>query len=587
MFDFFEFSNEMLCVADNRGYFTRVNPAWTKTLGWSADELTSRPYLDFVHPDDMPATIREAQLLLSGTHETIFFENRYRTPDGSYRWLSWQAKLAPGLGQLVAAARDVTDQKLQTAALQEAEERFRTLATHAPVGIAQADAAGSVFYANQKWCDLAGIRLEESLGFTWQRVIHPDDLGPELQKWQAALQAGQGLPPHELRFLHASGEVRWALSSVALIKDKKGEIVGQIATVEDITERKNAELALREAEERFRAFMDNSPAIAWSKDESGRIVFMNKTSEKQFNLRFDDWYGKTDFDFWPPETAQRLQANDRKVIESGQPSQIFEETVSPDRPLCYWVTILFPYHDRREKTYVGGIAIDITDLKRAEEALKAKQELLQNLIEVQEKEKQFLCNEFHDGLIQYSVGALMSLESFRRNLSSADDAAKIDTAISSLRKGVEDGRRAIHGIRPPVLDDLGLEAAIEDLVDQFSKMGIRVTSQCDSGTGRLPESIQTTVYRVVQESLNNAGKHSGSEVVRIELKRVQGDLHLEIRDFGCGFDVEPARKRGFGLRGMTERVRLSGGECTIESEPGAGTRVVVRIPIPGAGAGGA
>src|SRR4051812_13365504 len=113
MFNFFEFSNEMLCLADNRGYFTRVNPAWTKTLGWSAEELTSRPYIEFVHPEDKEVTLREAELLRLGTHETISFENRYRCKDGSYRWLSWQAAHASDPNEVVATARDVTTQKLQ------------------------------------------------------------------------------------------------------------------------------------------------------------------------------------------------------------------------------------------------------------------------------------------------------------------------------------------------------------------------------------------------------------------------------------------------------------------------------------------
>ena len=83
----------------------------------------------------------------------------------------------------------------------------------------------------------------------------------------------------------------------------------------------------------------------------------------------------------------------------------------------------------------------------------------------------------------------------------------------------------------------------------------------------------------MQESLNNARKHSGTDVVRIDLKQVGDDLHCEIQDFGCGFEVEAARKRGFGLRGMVERVRLLGGECTIESEQDAGTRILVRLPL--------
>ena len=219
-------------------------------------------------------------------------------------------------------------------------------------------------------------------------------------------------------------------------------------------------------------------------------------------------------------------------------------------------------------------------MKNAEAALRNEQELLRKLIEVQENEKQLLCQEFHDGLIQYAVGALMLLEGYQRNHSPTNDSANIDAAIVSLRKGVEDGRRAIRGIRPSVLDDSGLEVAIADLIDQFSPSGIMVTSKCDPDIGRLPKTIQTTVYRVVQESLNNARKHSGTDVVRIELSKIKDDLQLEIRDFGCGFDVESARKRGFGLRGMIERVRLLGGECTIESEHDVGTRVSVRLPVP-------
>ena len=122
---------------------------------------------------------------------------------------------------------------------------------------------------------------------------------------------------------------------------------------------------------------------------------------------------------------------------------------------------------------------------------------------------------------------------------------------------------------------------MEDLVDQYEASGIHVTCKCGPAIGRLSESIQTTVYRVVQEALNNAVKYSGTDVVRIDLKKMNDDLHLEVRDFGCGFDVLSARKSGFGLLGMTERVRLLGGECRIESEPDAGTRIFVRLPIAG------
>src|SRR5205823_1158182 len=113
---FFSLSIDLLCIAGTDGRFQRVNPAWEETLGWSADELTSMPYMDLVHPDDRAATAHEAAGLAAGGI-TVRFENRYRAKDGSYRWLSWKSAAAGEQGLIYAAARDVTDEKRATEAL--------------------------------------------------------------------------------------------------------------------------------------------------------------------------------------------------------------------------------------------------------------------------------------------------------------------------------------------------------------------------------------------------------------------------------------------------------------------------------------
>ncbi|HWB13436.1 MAG TPA: PAS domain S-box protein [Pirellulales bacterium] len=453
MLDFFEFSNEMLAVTDDRGYAIRVNSAWTKTLGWSVEELLSRPYIELLHPDDAAAAMREAELLFSGTHETVSFENRWRAKDGSYRWLAWYAKLDPDSKQLVGAARDITEQKLKAAALQESEERFA-------------------------------------------------------------------------------------------------------------------------------AFMDHSSAIAWAKDEQGRLVYFNKAYESRFQMKREDWLGKTDFDLWPPEIAQQFRENDRKVLAGGVPISVTEESRRGGSALAYWMVAKFPYRDRHGNHYVGGIGVDITEIKQFEAQSTSQRQLLRDLIEVQEKEKQFLCHEFHDGLIQYAVGSLMLLETCKQLPLPAAGSAMIDEAIKNLRRGIEDGRRVIQGIRPALLDEGSLRDAVQELVHQFSTNGMKVECGCDPAIGQLPETIQTTAYRVVQEALNNARKHSGTDLVTVAVRRQGGDLRIEIRDFGRGFDVASARQRGFGLRGMSERAQLSGGECLIQSDPGAGTSIFVRLPIP-------
>ncbi|MBA4017964.1 MAG: hypothetical protein C0483_12390 [Pirellula sp.] len=452
MVDFFEFSNEMLCIANFEGYFTRVNAAWTHTLGWTARELTNRPYIDFVHPDDLEATLREADLLATGNHETIWFENRYRRVDGTYRWLAWRVTVELAQQQVVASARDITDRK----------------------------------------------QMEE---------------------------------------------------------------------------------ALRDSEQRFRAFMDNSPT-AWAKDAEGRIVYLNRTAEEKLGLSSRvDWYLKTDFDFWPAENARRLQENDRRVLATGETERFLEETEVPGGLHIHWMTILFPYNDRAGRRYVGGIAVDITDLKRAEAALVAEQDLMRNLLDLQEREKQHLCHEFHDGLIQYAVGAMMSLQGAWRKELSPTAAAQVDAVIEKLRQGIDDGRRAIRGIRPAVLDEASLQAALEDLIDQFRQTDILIRFDCDATIGVVSKDVQTCVYRVVQEALNNAHKYSGTDVVRVKLEQVGDSLHLEVRDFGCGFDVAAARHQGFGLFGMTKRARLLGGTCRIDSVLTMGTTISMQLPL--------
>lgn len=136
----------------------------------------------------------------------------------------------------------------------------------------------------------------------------------------------------------------------------------------------------------------------------------------------------------------------------------------------------------------------LSELKRTEQSLRTERELMRNLIEVQEQEKQFLYHEFHDGLIQNAVGSLMSLSSYQNRHPASEAADTISTAIKYLSQGVEDGRRALRGIRPAVLDDFGLDAAMDDLIDQYSNTGMLATCKHDHRIGRLPSSIETTVY---------------------------------------------------------------------------------------------
>jgi signal transduction histidine kinase len=226
-----------------------------------------------------------------------------------------------------------------------------------------------------------------------------------------------------------------------------------------------------------------------------------------------------------------------------------------------------------------SLQAEVGEREKAQSMLQDKEKLLRRLIDVQESEKQTIGHDIHDGLLQYVIGGRMLLESFERGNLDAHQRDTLDSVIGYLSRGIDDARQVVRGVRPTVLDDLGLQAAIDDLADQYREAGVHVECTMDRSLDGVAPSLKTTVYRITQEALANARKHSGSGRLLIGLERQGADLVLTIEDFGCGFDTKGAADKGFGLTGMAERARLAGGECRVVSKRGGGTKVVCRLPM--------
>ena len=255
------------------------------------------------------------------------------------------------------------------AALRESEQHFRVLAESSPDMIWVTDTEGELAFVNRACLEFIGVSHDEIKGVDWRTLVHPDD-GGYLEAFRRALQERSPFIA-EARIKRADGEWRWIASHGMPWFSEQGEFLGHVGSSPDITERKRAEEAMRESEQRFASFMFHLPAAAWMKHLDGRYVYANVGAERIFGTPLPVLIGKTDYEIFPSETARAFVENDRRVLAEGGGIITTEALLQPDGIEHYSIVSKFavPGLDGRP-AHLAGVAFDITDRKRAEEALR-------------------------------------------------------------------------------------------------------------------------------------------------------------------------------------------------------------------------
>lgn len=378
---------EGVVMADERGTFQVWNQAAERIIGsgpadigieeWSKHYALFLP--DRVTPfptDDLP--LAKAIRGESVTDALIFFR-RPHWPDEA--WLSVTARpLLDDTGHLsggVAVFRDITAAKRTDEALRDSQERYRLLVTKANDIIYRTDASGRFTFVNPVAMRIMKYTEPELLGRRFIELIHPDHQPAAERFYGRQFLRKQSSTYYEFLALAKDGSEVWIGQNVQVLLEE-GKVVGFQAVARDITDRRQAETALRDSEERFRAIMDNSPALIFIKDLAGRYLQANRQFEIISHLSHEDLVGKTDEEVFPPEQAAVFRGNDRKVLETGAPMR-FEESALHDDGLHTSIVVKFPLRNSQNRCYaLCGIATDITDRKRAEEARQqlAKDRLL-------------------------------------------------------------------------------------------------------------------------------------------------------------------------------------------------------------------
>jgi PAS domain S-box-containing protein len=353
----------------------------------------------------------------------------------------------------------------------------------------------------------------------------------------------------------------------------------------DITERKRSQDALRRSEELFREVWQSSSVIMFMKDRQGRYMDVNVPFSKLTPLPLEQIVGKTDEEIFPPEQAASFRAHDRRVFEENRALEFEEVAEHEDGPHTSMV-YKFPLHDAQGQPYaICGIVTDITEQKQADTIRRL---LIDRVMAAQEEERQRLARELHDETGQSLTALLVGLRQIDE-MPTLEAARKQAEELRQLTaKALEEVRRLALGLHPHVLDDFGLETALEQYADEFVKTyGVTVDVLSDGLTGRrLPHPVETMLYRIAQEALTNIAKHAHATSASIILRGTPSEIHMIVEDDGLGFDVDEALKptrmaKHLGIHGMRKRATLLNGSLSIESAPGKGTTVYVNIPLAG------
>lgn len=278
-------------------------------------------------------------------------------------------------------AKNVSDRLETERILKESEERFRKAFEYAAIGKALVALDGHFLKVNRSLCEITGYSEQELLATTFQAITHPDDLDADLGYANQLLSGEIHSYQMEKRYFHKQGHILWILLSGCLVRDEREQPLYFIAQIQDITERKRAEDALRESKAMLQAILDNAPAFIYIKDLQGRHLMVNRYSLEAFHVTSEYFIGKTNAECFPPEIAQRIDANDREVLQTGMPCRYEEEMLLSDGIHTQY-SVKFPLLDASGKPYaICGISTDISERKLAEKELELQAVITRNMAE--------------------------------------------------------------------------------------------------------------------------------------------------------------------------------------------------------------
>jgi PAS domain S-box-containing protein len=377
---FVTFSRDLLAIIGYDGCLKWVNPAYEDLTGIPQEELVGRRYRDLIHPGDQGRLLAEEATLEDSGLAVTDFEARVRCHDGSYRWFLFTDTPSADEQLIYSVGKDVTDRRYDEQAVREAEERFRAAFEQAPIGMAMVslehDRLGCFLRVNHSLTDITGHPEKDLVGADFQKIVHPDEAGTDSNYARWLLTGEIAQYEVEKRLRHADGHTVFALITVSLVKDVDARPLYLITQIQDITARKDAEQAFNESRGHLQAIIDNTTAVIYVKDHDGRFLFVNDRFELLFGVKRNEVVGRTDREVFPSDIAEASRAKDLEVLTTGisiESEELANAEAGPDVYLATRFPLFRPTDPEGAPYAVCTIATDISERKRAEEALRASE----------------------------------------------------------------------------------------------------------------------------------------------------------------------------------------------------------------------
>jgi PAS domain S-box-containing protein len=556
-------------ILSENGRIIDANRSVTEMFGYRLEELIGKDAIELTPPG-----YREMVRQRISDEDTRHYESRGLKKDGTIFPIEIRPRHLPYSGRRirVTSVIDLTERKRAEEALIMSEERYRTLVEQLPaVTYMQEIENATLAYVSPQIESVLGYSPEEYLANPGLRsqTIHPEDRGWVLQEDIRTDETGEPYSVEYRRISH-DGRVVWVREEAVLVRDSEGRPLFWQGILMDVTERKHQEEAMRQSEALYRTVVEQAEENIFLVDaKSRRVLDANDALLRSLGYTDDELKEMTLYDIVAHD-QESVDLNIRRIMVEGHRSLGERQYRRKDGSLVdVEVNVsAVPYNGEKVMCVV---AHDVTERKRAERMLE----------EIREAERNRLARELHDSTLQDIVYALQEVRVMQ--VVSGDDLnPALENTAEALKRSVEGLRGAIFELRLKETLDLSLVSSLENLVDLNRRMArgryeLELFVE-DDFPARLPNKTGQELTRLVQEALTNVRRHAEAKHVRVELGLDGGLAYVEVSDDGCGFDSARATT-GIGRQSMRHRALELGGEFSVESAPGEGTRVRFSIPV--------